>query len=820
MQGILDDADLVEVLALSYIQKFTDTTILGGVTVLLRTSHTCRRSLFVRRVLEIVTKRFHRTNDPHNLARIASMYLNLTVASAPYRIDYVDAANAFFGMFPPRVPKLLACTHETQYWAVNQRHVKSVMVESGIMHVLALHFRRRKCEGIWSPEHTRASLQQDHDTFSCGVFGLLGCISVIDTSCVLPCAMNPDFKLHVTQGILENASLFPMQPRLYIASIQLLRLMCPVSCVESALDYLLQQFSAVVLRVDSSDAQQCDTGMEVEWTSPASSPTTSQASDWQERQHMENTLTQCIEHIVTRQDLVKSTENYVALKSCLGDIASAGIAIVLEGQLCSADIHQGMNDDRIVDTRAQTHMNTCCLLNHILPRCSGVTEKELLAILDYVQHLANASLLSILSFSIVTLLSRLVSVYRVARQAFNPPALQNLLELLHTTMHTTGHNFCNKESVLVLAECVMCILVEQRPQLSCGAWDVMSEICSGQLRHKQDNNLPCPDGLVEALIISAQHTSDVTFGTTLSSMKSIYERFGSVVGMNSRKRRQFIDLLNIPLCRGLIFPKAQMKQIFSDLGVIKHAEEFAHLFSRLENSKGRHTCGMLSVVHTLFLLVLFQESEYSTKDTTLRLCAKIMSAPNVREPHRIRTYSMMVELLGRYHRCSMDGIFPGTACAMCPALILHLVRAIIPLPNRIVYSEVPLILCIISALLTHGRFMCLCEKNTSSGGPGSVACREIYTFCGGVLADFKIMAATAVHRHGVLLVQRIIRRLLTSPVHRHDIATPFISKQFLLERLDDVRRLIMEHPDTFPTCAHVNGLADNDAIRDLLRVRV
>ena len=39
--------------------KFTDTTILGGVTVLLRTSHTCRQSLFVRRVLEIVTKPFH-----------------------------------------------------------------------------------------------------------------------------------------------------------------------------------------------------------------------------------------------------------------------------------------------------------------------------------------------------------------------------------------------------------------------------------------------------------------------------------------------------------------------------------------------------------------------------------------------------------------------------------------------------------------------------------------------------------------------------------------------------------------------------------------
>jgi hypothetical protein len=85
----------------------------------------------------------------------------------------------------------------------------------------------------------------------------------------------------------------------------------------------------------------------------------------------------------------------------------------------------------------------------------------------------------------------------------------------------------------------------------------MSEICSGQLRHKQDNNLPCPDGLVEALIISAQHTSHVTFGTTLSSMKTIYERFGPVAGMNSRKRRQFIDLLKIPLCRGLIFPKAR-----------------------------------------------------------------------------------------------------------------------------------------------------------------------------------------------------------------------------------------------------------------------
>jgi len=368
-----------------------------------------------------------------------------------------------------------------------------------------------------------------------------------------------------------------------------------------------------------------------------------------------------------------STENYFAPKSCLGDIALAGISIVLEGQFCSgADILEDMND-RVINTRAQTHMNTCCLLSNILPRSSGITEKELLAILDYVQHLANASLLSILSFSIVTLFTRLVFVYRDARQVFSPPALQNLLELLHTNMHTTGHNFCNQDSVSVLAECVMCILIEQRLQLSCGAWDAMSKICSEQLRHKQDNHLPCLDGLVEALIVSAQHTSNETFGTTLISMKTIYECFGPVAGMNSWKRRQFIDLLKIPLCRGLIFPRAQMKQIFSDLGVIRHAEEFAHLFSRLENSRGRHTCGMLSVVHTLFLLVLFQESGYGTKDTTLRLCAKIMSAPNVREPHCIRTYTMMVELLGQYHRCSMDGIFPGTPCAMSPALILHLV---------------------------------------------------------------------------------------------------------------------------------------------------
>jgi hypothetical protein len=81
------------------------------------------------------------------------------------------------------------------------------------------------------------------------------------------------------------------------------------------------------------------------------------------------------------------------------------------------------------------------------------------------------------------------------------------------------------------------------------------------------------------------------------------------------------------------------------------------------------------------------------------------------------------------------------------------------------------------------------------------------------------MATTAVHRHGLLLVQRIIRRLLGSPKHCHDIATPLISHEFLLQRLDDLRQLITEHPDTFPTSAYANGLADNDVIRDLLRVR-
>ena len=115
--------------------------------------------------------------------------------------------------------------------------------------------------------------------------------------------------------------------------------------------------------------------------------------------------------------------------------------------------------------------------------------------------------------------------------------------------------------------------------------------------------------------------------------------------------------------------------------------------------------------HTLFLKVGF-----STKNLTLRLCAKIISAPNVKYTQRLHIHRMIVELLGRYH--SIASCTSMVPCSMCPSFICHLARTFIPPPSEIKYTDVPLQLYIFSLLLSHGQLLCLCKQKQPAGGAG------------------------------------------------------------------------------------------------------
>ena len=825
MQAMLDDADMSAVLAVSYTQNSTEQHILSGLAVLLSTSHTLRKSRFVRQVLQIVANRCRLANVPSKLARVASMYLNLAVTDPAHRCNYVRAANGYFDLFPPRQAVLWAFKHETRYWAGVRRHVDAVVAGSGIMHVMAQHFRRKKHDVSWLPENTKALLSQDSQTFSCGVLGVLRCISILDHySSVLPCQMSADFCLHVVQGILENTRFFLLHPLLYVPTTLLLGTLCPKACVEVVLDHLFFHLCATVVGGlaateppqsiqclgddDGNDGDNADDG----WHEPGQAHVP-------HRQLCENTLSQCIEHMVSRVDIARNTANYLAIKPCVFDLVSAAAEIVPKPRAaCRSDEGYNNTKRQLDPPRTQTHMNVCCLVGTLLQRSSTVADKEVRVILGYVQHLADASLLCTMSFSIVSVLSRLVFMLSDGGHVFIPSVLQHLLELLNTIVGISGNRMCSEEVMTVVRECVVCILAKQQTQLSLEAWDVMADICTHQIEHKQVLNLPLPDGLIESIIVVAQNTSEKTFGAILVRMKNIYERFGPVTSMATRTRRHLIDLLKIPLCRGVFMPKAQLRLLFADIGLVGHAEGLARLFVRLDNSRGRHTCSMLSVVHTLFLLILFQAPGYATKDTTLRLCAKIMSSPNVRETQRVRTLTMVVELLGRYHHCAANNNNTSLS-PICSVLVRHLIHTLIPHPLHIVYSEVPLVLCIISSLLSHRRLVCLCEATDKPEAPGAIACAEIYVFCGNALGNLHAMAATPVHRHGLLLIQRILHSLLTSQMHCDVVAAQKLPVLVLLQRLQALRQFMITKAEVFHDAAHSSGLIENAALLMLVNAR-
>jgi len=826
MQVMLDDVDMSAVLAVSYTQNSTEQHILNGLAVLLGTSHTLRKSRFVRHVLQIVANRCRLANDPRRLARVASMYLNLAVTDPAQRGNYVRAANSYFDLLPPREPVLWAFKHETRYWAGVRRHVDAVIAGSGIMQVMAHHFRRKKHDVSWLPEHTKALFSQDSQTFSCGVLGLLRCISILDHySSVLPCQMSADFCLHVVQGILESTRFFLFHPLLYVPSTLLLVTLCPQECVEVVLDHLFFHLCATMVgglgATDQSLSMQClgddDDNDGDNADDGCHEPGKAQVPH---RQLCENTLSQCIEHMVTRADIAKNIANYLALKPCVFDLVSAAAEIVPKPRgACRSDDCNTNKSRPLHIPRTQTHMNVCCLVGNILQRSSTLAEKEVRVILGYMQHLVDASLLCNVSFSIVGVLTRLVFMQSDGGQVFPPPVLQHVLELLNTIVGISGNRMCNEELTTVVRECVVCILAKQQTQLLPQAWDVLVDICTQQIEHKQALHLTLPDGLVESLVVVAQNTTEKTFVATLLRMKHIFERLGPVTSMTTRTRRHLVDLLKIPLCRGILIPKTQLRQVFADIGLLGYAVALAQLFVRLDNSRGRHTCTMLSVVHTLFLLILFQAPGYATKDTTLRLCAKIMSSPNVRETQRIRTLTMVVELLGRYHH-SAAKTSNSPLSPISPVLVRHLIHTLVPHPLHIVYSEVPLVLCIISSLLSHRRLVCLCEATDKPDAPGALACAEIYVFCGNALGNLHAMASTPVHRHGLLLIQRILRRLLTSPMHCHMSATPKLCPLVLLHRLQAVRHFIITKPDAFQDGAHSSGLVENAALLMLVTARV
>jgi len=809
MLAIFDDMDMSGLLAVWYVDKFTQHTVLGGVGVFMLSSHSCRRSLFVRKVLEITSKQFQRTNDLRNLSRLAHIYLNLALENAQYRHEYAATMRNFFNRLPERRPVLSCTLHETRYWAGAGRQMDALILGSRMMRVLGTHFTRGRSGGLWSCNAAGGDEVHDLHTFECGITSLIACVSVIDRQAVLPCVMCIDFALNVTDVIMDNNKFCEAHSDLFIPSTQLLALFCPASRVQIVLDRIIQQFCDFVVDQEQSSAHGSSFHLSIQGASRCDL--------------LENALQLSIEHVTSRPDLSKTLENYFALNPCLFKVISAGIALAIQQQLgmCALHVETPLVSQH-ARIRAQTHMNVCSLAHNILKRCIHITEDEVSHILCYVDHLAKAELLGILCFNVVLLLAKVVFTYSDGAFLMRPAPLQHLLMLLQDAVKLTGTRMCSEEIILSVGECIVCILAKQQTQLSCVGWDTISGICCQQLGFRKLHGTPCVDRLLESLIVCARHTSLAAFEILVSSMKGIYESFGGVASMSSRKRRQFVDLLKIPLCRGVVFPKAQMQLQFHNLGIVRHTESLATLFMRLENKSGRHTSSMISIAQTLFLLILFQEVGYPTKDLTLRLCAKIISAVNIRDGHRSRMHTMIVELLGRYHHSVTPNLLLSASpsvppCSMDPSLIRHLVSTLLPAPKDINYTEVPLQLCIISSLLSHGKLLCLCERRHAMGGKDVKACSDIYVFCLQVLGNINSMSVTAVHRHGLLLAQRIIHRLLRSPFHGHSPLATLHMNKVLLTHIAAMQVLLLVQPKTFPESAYANGLSDNEAIRTLLQ---
>jgi hypothetical protein len=685
----------------------------------------------------------------------------------------------------------------------------ALILGSGMMRVLRTHFARGRLGGLWSCNAAGGEEGHGLPIFESGISSLIACVSVIDRQAVLPCVMCIDFALNVTDVIMDSNKFCETHSDLFIQSTQLLALFCPPSRVQTVLDRIFQHFCDFVAGQEQSSAHGCSFYQSVQGASQCDL--------------LEESLQRSIEHITSRPDLNKTLENYFALNPCLFKVISAGITLAIQQKLgmCALQVETPLAPQH-ARIRAQTHMNVCSLAHNILKRCSHITEDEVCHILCYVDHLGKAELLGVLCFSVVLLLAKVVFTYSDGAFLMRHTLLEHLLMLLQDALKLMGVRMCSEEIVLGVGECIVCILAKQQTQLSCAGWDTISAICCQQLGFRKLHEAPCVDHLVESLIVSARHTSLPAFETLLSSMKGIYESFGEVASISSRKRRQFVDLLKIPLCRGVIIPKAQMQLQFHDLGIVRHAVSLATLFMRLENKRGRHTSCMISMAQTLFLLILFQDVGYPIKDLTLRLCAKIISAVNIRDGHSTRIHTMIVELLGRYHHSvipnSLLSASPSVPpCSMDPSLIRHLVSTILPAPKNINYAEVPLQLCIISSLLSHGKLLCLCERRHAMGGKGVQACSDIYIFCLQVLGNINSMSVTAVHRHGLLLAQRIIHRLLRSPFHGHSPLATFHMNEMLLTHITAMQVLLLTQPKTFPASAHANGLSDNEAIRTLLQ---
>jgi len=797
MLGIFDDVDMSGLLAKRYIEKLGQSSILHGIVVFLLSSHFCRRSLFVRKILEIANTRFQRTNDLHSLSRLAHIYLNLAHYNTEYRRLYGVTIRSFFDRLPQRRLVLFGTLHETRYWAAANRHVDTLVAGSGILQVLETYFTRR--------------VTGDAATFACTIQSLVACVSVLDRQATLPCVMCPDFASNVTGMILDNAQLCAPDSDLLIPSTQLLVLFCPASGVEDVMNKLIRQLCESVVATVSARTK--DTLIHI-------------AATKEDRgSEEESTLHLSVEYMTARPDLCKALENYFALKPCLQNIVSAGIAVAAQQTLDMIEFHDSvLATSQQACTRTQSHMNICSLAHKIITKCNCITEDEVSHILCYMDGLAKTQILGVLCFSVVLLLGKVVFTYSDEALVFQPSSLQQIVVLLRDAMMLTAVEMCSEEIVSGVSECIVCILAKQQTQLTCTGWDAICDVCCRQLQYGQRQETPCADRLVESLIVSARHTSLKTFRRLLCSLQGIYKGFGEQASMSSRRRRQFIDLLKIPLSRGTVLPRAELQLRFAELDILQHTKTLATLFIRLDNKSGRHTSGMFSIAQTLFMLILLENVEHSTYDLALCLFAKVISSGNTRDEQRLRVHTMMVELLGRYNQSAASNLPSSgspskTPCIMDPSLIRHLLQSVLRMPADMNFSEIPLQLCIISSLLSQGHLMCLCEKESAAEAEGAKACRNIYSFCLHVLATIDNMRTTAVHRHGLLLAQRILHRLLQSPFHNQCPLASVRMNELLLTHLVVVKDLLLTQPETFPVSAYAAGLVDNEAISVLLQRR-
>ena len=826
MQSLLDDADMGGMLATWYMQLHSGApAVPASLYALLRTSHSCRNCIFIRLVLQHTKNRNVATHNTKNAARVASIYLNLALSNAQYRRDYYKAMFVFFGMFPQFVAPLTLS--DTRHCRGIRQHVNSLVAGSGILHVLALHFSRHPhAQGVRGPRPAApwwvaggggcdnaqylARMFQDLESFSCGVLCLYRCITVHNNKPVFP-PTSQEFALNVTHNLLENTRHSAGSARLHIHTTQLMSLLSPPACVARVLDHLVHSF-CVLMYTQPPPPTECQDKQQIWWT---------------QRHNLEQHLLTCTETVTSQHHLALHTANYFArLPAPLHRVLSAGMGMVCTAaaaQHCPNEPHDVHKMVQQQATLTTTHMNILCLLGIMLARYDSIPADQVLAICRYVGCIAESTLVGIVSHNIVLVLCRVVCLCQ--RNDIAQDMMLHIVIILKrvSCCQHAGGGALGEEAVAILAECMASMVARHQQQMCAETWDAVNEVACTQLCHLAAERQCLGGRFMDLLVASMRYISGPQFERVLRHLKPMYASFGPPSGLTARDTRQLMQLLKIPFFRGFVYPKTAMQQLFSDLGVAERIQEFARVYMSIDNTAGKHTRVMISVAHTMFLLIHFQVGGLDVRDVALRLAAKMLQASNLQPKERHRTHMMLLQLVQRHHPCVPEygpWSSPGFVHTLVHSLIAGATQGRRPVGTKERQdrscNDHAVVLTILSSLIAHGNhhnLLCLCTPDSATSA-GTLACHAIYRFCWHVLADIN-MTGTDVHRHGMFVAQHILRRMVGSRTHLAcDPPPPSLhSSSSQLACLHDIHVYITQNQHLFTASMYSAGISDNAEIR-------